>query len=109
MGTDGAGPGVRDLVVDALAVHRITRLVTEDTVPFGPARDWVMDHWPGSLPAEWVSCPWCASVTVAAGVAAARVLAPRWWPYPAVALALSSVAGLLTTWEQRGVERVATD
>lgn len=93
-------PGL-DLVVDALATHRITHLITEDTIPFGKARDHVLQRWPDSLAAEWVTCPWCMSVTVAAGVVTARELGARWWPAVAMLLAFSSVTGLLATWEHR--------
>jgi hypothetical protein len=89
------------LVVDALATYRITHLVTDDTIPLGRARDFITNRWPGSLAAEWVECPWCASVTVAAAVTTARHLIPRWWTHPATALALSAVTGLLATWEHR--------
>lgn len=90
-----------ELVIDALATYRITHLVTDDTVPFGRVRDFVTDRWPGSLAAEWVECPWCASVTVAAAVTLARHLIPKWWTHPATVLALSAVTGLLATWEHR--------
>jgi hypothetical protein len=86
-------------LTDVLAVHRITHLITEDTVPFGAVRELVQRRWPNSLAAEWFSCPWCASTAVAAGVVTARILAPRWWAPIATALSLSSITGLLATWE----------
>lgn len=89
-----------ELVVDALATHRVTHLITEDTVPFGTLRDNLIDTQPRSLLAEWVSCPWCASVSVAVVVAVARAVVPRWWAPAAAVLAMSSVTGLLSTWEQ---------
>ena len=88
-------------VVDALAGYRFTRLITDDHLPFGPLRDRVVDTKRDSLVAEWMECPWCAGMWVAAGVAAARAWAPRWWDPAATVLALSAVAGLLSTWEHR--------
>lgn len=101
LGRDGTGPPVTALVVDALAAYRITHLITDDTVPFGSAREYILNRWPGSLAAEWVECPWCAGMTIAAGVIAARALIPRWWTHPATALACSAITGLLATWEHR--------
>lgn len=89
------------VVLDALAAHRLTRMVTEDHLPLGPLRDRVTQRNPTGLLAEWVSCAWCASVAVSAGIVALRALAPRWWPWVGAVLASSSVTGLLTTWEQR--------
>jgi hypothetical protein len=91
----------RALVVDALAAYRITHLITEDTIPFGRARTFITDRWPGSLAAEWVECPWCAGMAVAVGVTLARALIPRWWTHPATAFACSAITGLLATWEHR--------
>jgi hypothetical protein len=91
----------RALVVDALAVYRITHLITDDSIPFGRTRDFITNRWPGSLVAEWVECPWCAGVAVAVGVTMARTLIPKWWTHPATALALSAATGLLATWEHR--------
>lgn len=110
------------LVVDALATYRLTRLVTKDHLT-ADARGVLVatayeatdtpprgsDRW---TPAEWidharvgdpnppamariVTCSWCAGVWVAAGVIAARTVAPRPWGLVARVLAAAAVAGFL--------------
>ena len=99
-----------ELVIDALAVHRLTRMVIEDRVPFGWIRSSIVkrayerqDH-DGSQAQPYVvellSCPWCMSIWVAFGVAVARRGAPRVWRPLAQVLAASSVTGLLAGWEE---------
>lgn len=89
------------LIVDALATHRITHLITEDEFPLGPARDRILASHPNSMLATWMTCPWCSGLWCAAGVAAARALIPRWWAPIATVLSLSSITGLLVTWENK--------
>lgn len=89
-----------DLAVDAVATYRITHLIVEDTIPFGKARSWIQDRSPNSLLAEWVTCPWCVSMWVGAGVVTARALLPGFWDRMGAVLAVSGVTGLLATWEQ---------
>lgn len=108
------------LVVDALAVARLTRMATVDRagrplrralaaaayptkpkhlrdLPSDNAETWAaMDPDPPAL-AELARCPWCMSMWIAAGVVAARATAPRWWDPLARALAASQVAGLAAT------------
>lgn len=114
---------IDDAVVDALAVARLTRLVTRDklTAParaafvasayaaFRPdvpsstdAEEWLtlaeLDPrapWPAKL----AVCSWCAAVWVALGVAVARRVAPRLWGHLARALASAHVAGYLIATE----------
>lgn len=116
---------VLDLVIDAVAAYRITRLVTSDT--FGDRlRDavirWAYDdptaemveqgvadrrgwqdyaHADDDPPkvAELVTCPWCAGVWVGFGVVAARRLAPGLWGPVARALAVSAVAAQIAVRE----------
>lgn len=87
---------VLDLVVDAAATYRLTRLATRDTFPPAVAvREYVAE-----LPGGWsdlAHCPWCVSVWAGAAVAAARAIAPRAWRPAATALALSTVVGLAAT------------
>lgn len=116
-------PGAADVATDLLATHRLVRLVTADVVT-QPLRDrlvgWTYRHDPGlrSDPpvtgwadyaeadpdaprlATLLTCRWCASVYVAAGVVALRALAPRPWGYVARALAASSAAALLAAVEE---------
>lgn len=91
-----------DLALDALATHRIVRLVQRDTLPpVSRARGALLATYPHHPLVELLVCPWCASVHVAALTQAARVLAPRWWPRIAAALAASTLASLLTELEER--------
>lgn len=88
-------------LVDALAVARITRLVTEDRIPFGWLRDRILERaqensgglGSDSRLAELVTCPWCMSIWVAGFVLLARRFVPG-WRHLARLLAASLVAGL---------------
>lgn len=89
------------LVIYALAVMRVTGLVTADAIT-EPARDafigWLDDrpNTLGSFLAALIQCPWCASIWL--GFAAA----PLVWYFgdspvmliPALALAFSQLAGM---------------
>lgn len=129
---------VRTLILDAVAAHRMTRLVTLDVIfaePRAAVIRWaytrqaeangkslrshlhealaaVAAHGPEDLtPVEWeelamsddnapkvatlITCRWCASVYLAAGIVIARRFAPRFWDPVARAAALSSVSALL--------------
>lgn len=92
-------PRALDLLADALACHRITRLIHEDTVfdrPRDAAKQWLHDEGHTKV-LELAGCPWCISVYVAVGVVAARRLVPRAWAPAARALAVSSVAGIISS------------
>ncbi len=83
------------LVLDALAVYRLTRLTQRDTITAGP-RSWMHKRYKGGWLLELVTCPWCMSFWIGLGVALATYFAPFAWSWPAAALALSAVAGWLT-------------
>jgi hypothetical protein len=85
-----------DLVVDAVAVHRLTTLLQDDEVwPIPEARE-AFERWAGDTRwADLANCPWCLSMWLAAGVALVRRLFPRAWPVVARVLASSAVAGHL--------------
>lgn len=114
-----------DLLLDALAAYRITKLVVDDQLT-AEARDavirWAYDHAPprpnvpapaidvtapGSMAdvvaedddppklAFLVTCPWCAGMWVALGVVVADRIAPRPWRSLRRALAMSAAAGLI--------------
>lgn len=113
------------LIVDALAVARLTRLVTVDRagrpvrkaileraypvrprrlrgVPSDDVETWAaMDPERPAL-AELASCPWCISVWIGAAVCAARIAAPGLWDPVARVLAASHVAGLSATVTEAG-------
>lgn len=89
-------------VVYALAVARLTRLVTADKV-FDFARNWLIGRLPDEHPAAYlVTCRWCTSVWIAAPAAAVWYLwgLQPWFLIPAAALAFSHLTGLLA-----GLER----
>lgn len=91
------------LVVYALAVARVTGLITTDAIT-EPIRDRIiagLDDRPRTLGAHittLITCPWCASVWVAA------VAAPLVWFWgdspimlvPALGLAFSQVTGAIS-------------
>lgn len=107
--------GVDVLVIDALAVARLTRLVTVDTLT-RPARAAVIrraygkeasevsdlfaeemvrnDHDAPKL-AELITCGWCSSMYCGAFVVVARAVAPRLWDPLARVLAASLVTGIV--------------
>ena len=114
------------LLVDLLAAHRLTRLVTADVITQRP-RDFLVgwsyrrrgrpeDHvedppvsgWADYAEtdpdapwlAELLTCRWCASIWIGSGIVAARRLAPVPWGYVARGLAASSAAALLASIEE---------
>lgn len=90
-----------DLVIDALATHRLTTLVKDDKVfedvrrvvfaRFGPPSD--EDAHKLSY---FLTCPWCLSIYFGALAAASRLLWPNGWRPVAKALAFSTVTGLIS-------------
>lgn len=104
-----------DLVVDALATYRLTRLATADVIS-EPVRMAVLRRVGAEPPpgqddptaqevvesladpprlATLVTCRWCAGIWIAGAVTAARALLPGTWQPVARGLALSSAAVLL--------------
>jgi hypothetical protein len=97
------------LVLDALAVARLTRLVVADTLT-APLRDRLAGRRPGiegsgghrivvaARPrlAEFIACPWCVSPYLAALIVVCQALMPHVWLYVAAALAFSLVAGAIS-------------
>lgn len=88
---------MRDLLVDVLAGHRLTRLVTEDVIT-APMRQKIFKKYP---PTEdsWsyaLTCPWCASIWLGALIALARRFFPEVWNPAAELLAISSATGLIS-------------
>jgi hypothetical protein len=99
------------LILDALAVVRLTRLAIADTI-VAPLRDLLIGtaHAPGGARAlsgehiivaarpklaELLGCPWCISFWIAIGVVMFQTLVPTVWQYPAAILAFSAIPGLL--------------
>jgi hypothetical protein len=89
------------LLVYALAVTRLTGLVTADTIT-EPVRDRItlwLDDTPGSS-GQWfsslITCPWCASIWLSF-IASSLIWFWGDWPVmlvAAIALAFSQVAGM---------------
>ena len=107
------------LAVDLLATYRLTRLATADVIS-EPARMAVLRRVGAEPPpgeddptaqevvesledpprlATLITCRWCAGMWIAAGVTAARLVAPRAWDVAARGLALSAGAVLLARFE----------
>lgn len=99
-----------DLLVDALAAARLTRLLTRDAVTDGPRARLAQRHQHAPTDtdrARWgdtitdsggpipylLHCPWCTGIWVAAGVTILRALPSLPWRPIARALAVSYVAG----------------
>lgn len=80
------------LIVDALAVFRLTHLVVDDTIT-QPIRTRLLNGPAWMLPLA--TCSWCISFWIAGGAVALTCFYPAGWQYPAAVLALSGVAGIL--------------
>jgi len=90
-------------VVDALAVARLSRLIAYDTITRS-LRLWAAGARPSGNPqrprlAAWLSCPWCLSPYLAAGVLAATAYIAGVWQWVAAGLAFSEVAGFLAEYD----------
>jgi hypothetical protein len=81
------------VLIDAAAVWRIARLVTQDEIT-RPAREAVNERWPDSPLAYWFECPHCVSLW--AGLAVATGLVPPKLRY-ALALAAATTAVVNST------------
>ncbi len=85
-----------ETAVDVLAVARLTKLWQDDEVwPMPELRSAFLARVGDSRLADLESCPWCASVWLAAFVALLRWRFPRGWPVLARVLAASQVTGHL--------------
>jgi hypothetical protein len=105
------GPTVRalhdpvQLTLAALAVFRMTRLVVEDEVTRRPRER--LTGWAAGTAERrarpgvsfFVTCPWCVSFWLAVVWVAALILVPTVALGADAVLALSAVAGLLSSWE----------
>lgn len=88
-----------DLLLDALATYRLTRLVISDTIIDEPRARLLIHLETTGHPklAYLAGCPWCLSIYVGAAVVIARRRAPRAWDPIARALSYSAVAGIVHT------------
>ncbi len=88
---------MREDIIDALAVHRLTKLVVDDEIA-RPAREKIFHKFgkPHESKISYlITCPWCSSMWIGCGVVAVKAVAPKAWRPLAFALALSSVTGLI--------------
>lgn len=84
-----------DLLTDALACFRLTRILTTDRIA-QPVRDWAKDHESRESGVGYlVTCDWCTSIHLGVAVVLARRFAPKVWRPVAQALAFSAVTGLI--------------
>lgn len=98
------------LVLDALAVYRLSVLVTRDLITDGLRKKlgqpWTIKAHDGSHMTRagsgaryWLwqmcLCPWCVSVWLAVPVLLLTRYWPEGWQYGALLLALSGIAGFL--------------
>lgn len=122
-------PRDRALILDAIAVYRLTRLITKDsllvdwrdnTVRLAYARQDADNHdalqAQMTLPGDWshyagrdpsapklaalATCRWCSSMWVAAGVLAARSACPKTWDPIARLLVMAAAGALIAGLEQ---------
>jgi len=88
-----------DLVLDALAAYRVTRLLVSDGI-VDRQRGAIVDRLRRGGHRKLVElseCPWCIGFWVACGVVAARRAIPRTWAPVAEAFAFSAVSGLVAS------------
>jgi len=92
------GDGVLTFAVDALTTFRLTRLIVEDEIA-APIREAVWKRYDvsDSKIGYLLTCPWCVSFWVGAGVVAARYVAPGPWDPVARVLAMSAVTGVIAS------------
>lgn len=86
---------MKEDILDALAVHRLTKLVIDDTIT-EDLREWVWEKYgqPDESKVGYLfTCPWCVSIWMGIGVTAARTMAPKTWRAASYVLAFSSVTG----------------
>lgn len=81
------------IFLNSLAVYRVTRLVTRDTIT-QPFRDWLVRDWHGWV-VELLQCPWCFSIWVAAGATVLTYFEWGTWKWIAAGLAFAALAGLI--------------
>ena len=88
-----------ELVVDALAAYRITRLASVDTFPAAVAVRDRISRWARAsghhAVDEFVHCPWCIGFWIAAAVVVTRTSSTRAWDPVARTLAISAAAGVI--------------
>ena len=86
---------VLDAVVLSLAVYRLTRLVTTDTL-LEDVRERVWRRWPPSTKRGYViTCDWCTSMWISAPTVLMYSIYPTATVYVCAIFALSAAAGII--------------
>lgn len=84
-----------ELIVDAVAVFRLTKLVTEDVIT-QDIRDFIFKKTPrGSKLRVLITCGWCSSFWAAVVIVALRRAHPASADIVSTTLALSAATGVL--------------
>ena len=89
------------LLINVLAVHRLTKLVIEDKIT-EQLRNKLFDKWPPQT--SWtylITCPWCISIWFAGLAVAGLFLFWGVWFIASLILAISSAVGIISTLEDR--------
>lgn len=98
---------VLNLIIDTVAVYRLTKLVNEDKIT-EPVRDAVAGKYPPvrskktglkeqSLPVYLINCPWCVSIWAAGLIFTLRRISPGLTDWLSSILAASAVTGVSVT------------
>lgn len=83
------------LVASVFATHRLTVLVTRDTIT-EKLRNWFFNRWnPMNSWTYVLTCPWCISMWLGGVVLLGVVFIPQIWVYFALLLTFSSITGLI--------------
>lgn len=88
---------MKELVLDTIAVYRLTKLIIEDKLT-EPVRDLVFDKFPqGGMMRYLITCPWCISIWAGIVVFGLRKVSPETATYLSSILAASAVTGIAAT------------
>lgn len=89
------------MILQALAIYRLTRLITTDEIT-APLREKVWHKHPpeSSKVGYLITCNWCSSIYAASALEISRMIAPRTTRRVETILALSAVASLLAAHEE---------
>jgi hypothetical protein len=84
-----------NLVVDAVAVYRLTKLVIDDEI-LADIREKVWEKYPPETTkiGYLTTCPWCVSIWMAGLVFALRKVSPELATYISSTLAASAATGI---------------
>lgn len=91
-----------DVLVDAMATYRLTRLVQRDSITEG-LRDWLRPRLPGGT-VELLECPWCCAVWGAGALTVLRWCAPGVGRLVSQGLAASAGGAVLDILDRRFIE-----